>query len=308
MSEKIRKYKKKYLNVLSVNTLILILAIVFLTIGFDIQKKYDFFGQLITELLIVLLPALLIARTGNTRSILRINKISLKDVFFTITIVILAYPIILLLNGLFMSLFSSVMEFKNSTHQLITLDTSMYNYLVFYCIVPAICEEVLFRATVMNAYEIFGSKFAILMSSLVFALFHFDIQNFMAPLLLAILFANILNLTNSIYAAIIAHFTNNVIAVLFSRYVGDDFFKLLWQTKIAREIGSLQLFIIILLILISIISSILLKFLFKHFKKESLKNKEGRIVYRQVEGIDLFNFVPILGLVILYIIYYYIVF
>lgn len=303
-----KKYKKKYLNVLSVNTLILILAIVFLTIGFNIQQKYEFKGQLLTEIFIVLLPALFIARTGNFKRVLKLNKISIKNILLTILIVIFAYPIILLLNGLFMSLFSSIMEFTNISRQMINLDTSIYNYLLYYCVVPAICEEVFFRATVMNAYEIYGSKFAIIMSALVFALFHFDIQNLMAPFLLGILFANVLNLTNSIYAAIIAHFTNNIIAVLFSRYVGDEFFKYLWQTKIAREIGSLQLFIIIILIALSIVSAIFLRMLFKHFKKENLSKNNNKIVFREIEGMDLFNFVPILALIILYIIYYYIVF
>ncbi len=303
-----KKYKKRYLNVLSVNSLILILAIVFLTIGFDIQKKYDFMGQLITEVFIILLPALFIAKTGNIRKVLRVHKISFKNIFLTVLIVILAYPIILLLNGIFMSLISSFMDFTNSSRDLIDMDPNIYNYIIFFCIVPAICEEVLFRATVINAYDIYGTKFAIGMSALVFALFHFDIQNFVAPLLLGILFGNILKLTDSLYAAIIAHFTNNIIAVIFSRYINERFSKMLWQTEMARQIGSLQLFIVIILIVLSILCSLILRLLFKHLKKEQMREERNITAYREVEGIDIFNFVPILALVILYIIYYSIVF
>ena len=66
--------------------------------------------------------------------------------------------------------------------------------------------------------------------------------------------------------------------------------------------------IIILLIVVSIFSVILIRLILKNLKKESQEDVEIKIRYRDVEGIDLFNFVPIIALVILYFIYHYIVF
>ena len=293
---------------MSVNSLTLVLAIIFLTIGFNIQERLSFWGTFITEIGIVLVPALLISSTGNVKEVLKIKKVPLKSLLLTIILVILIYPVILLLNGVFLSLLSNFVEYKNFPMELMLQNVPIFNYLIFMCLVPAICEEVFFRGTLTNAYNVYGEKFSIIVSALVFALFHFDIQNFIAPFLLGLLFASLIEVTGSILPAIVAHFVNNVIAVLTARYFNDRFFDFLRQTKFTREIGSLELSIIIILVLLSILSIVLSRFILKNLRKENLGQKEVKIRYRDVEGIDLFNFVPLIALVILYFIYHYIVF
>ncbi|WP_082676812.1 type II CAAX endopeptidase family protein [Peptoniphilus phoceensis] len=303
-----RTYKKKNLNVMSVNSLTLVLAIIFLTIGFNIQERFSFWGTFITETLIVLLPALLISSTGDVKEVLKIKKVSFKSLGKTIILVVLIYPVILLLNGVFLSLLSNFIEYKNFPMEIMLQNVPILNYLIFMCLVPAICEEVFFRGTLTNAYNVYGERFAIVVSALVFALFHFDIQNFIAPFLLGLLFASLIEYTGSIIPAIVAHFINNVIAVLTARYLNERLFDFLRQTKFTREIGSLELSIIIILVLLSIFSFILSRLILKSLKEENNKCKEVKIRYRDVEGIDLFNFVPLIALVILYFIYHYIVF
>lgn len=303
-----RTYKKKNLNVMSVNSLTLVLAIIFLTIGFNIQERFSFWGTFITETLIVLLPALLVSSTGDVKEVLKIKKVSFKSLGKTIILVVLIYPVILLLNGVFLSLLSNFIEYKNFPMEIMLQNVPILNYLIFMCLVPAICEEVFFRGTLTNAYNVYGERFAIIVSALVFALFHFDIQNFIAPFLLGLLFASLIEYTGSIIPAIVAHFINNVIAVLTARYLNERLFDFLRQTKFSREIGSLELSIIIILVLLSIFSFILSRFILKSLKEENNKYKEVKIRYRDVEGIDLFNFVPLIALVILYFIYHYIVF
>ena len=301
-------FKKKTLNVMSVNTLTLILAIIFLTIGFNIQEKFNFLGTFITEVFIILLPAILISSTGSLKEVLKIKKTSFEVILKTIIIVILSYPIILLMNGIFLSLLSNFIEYKNFPMEILLQNVPIFNYLIFMCLVPAICEEIFFRGTLVNAYNVYGEKFAIVVSALVFALFHFDIQNFIAPFLLGLLFATVIEYTGSILPSIVAHFVNNIIAVFTARYVNERLFEFLRRTKLSREIGSLELSIIILLILISILSVILIRVILKNLKKERESRENVRIRYRDVEGIDLFNFVPIIALVILYFVYHYIVF
>ena len=80
------------------------------------------------------------------------------------------------------------------------------------------------------------------------------------------------------------------------------------QTKFSREIGSLELSIIIILVVLSIFSIILGRFIMKSLKEENKAEGQVKIRYRDVEAIDLFNFVPLIALVILYFIYHYIVF
>lgn len=305
------RYKKKNLNVLSVNTLTLVLSIFFLTVGYHIQNKDFFKGTFINEVFIILIPALLICGSGKRTEVLRVKKLEYINVIRVIIIVILSYPIILLLNGIFSSFLSSFIELKNFSMDVLLMEESFMRYLLFMCVVPAVCEEIFFRGALINSYDIYGGKFAIIMSSLVFALFHFDIQNFIAPFLLGILFGNLLELTGSIFAAILAHFTHNIIAILTSKYLNDILFNYLKQTNLAQDIGSLQLFIILMLFLISIVSAVLLRVLFKQMDKEK-KHRENRlgvrVRVREIQSIDFFNFVPIVALIILYFIYYAIVF
>ncbi|EFI41322.1 type II CAAX endopeptidase family protein [Peptoniphilus sp. oral taxon 386] len=306
-----KKYKKKNLNVLSVNTFTLVLSIFFLTIGYSIQSKSFLKGTFINEVFIILIPALLLCGTGKRTEVLRIKKLSSINVIRVIIIVILSYPIILLINGIFLNFLSTFIELKNFSMDMLLKDESLSSYLFFMCIVPAICEEVFFRGALINSYDVYGGKFAILMSSLVFALFHFDIQNFIAPLLLGIIFGNLLELTGSLFASILGHFTNNLIAIFATKYLDDTVFTYLKHTDLAQDIGSLQLYIIILLFLISIVSMVLLRLLFKQMDKEKRLREERlgiRKRVREIQSIDFFNFVPILALIILYFIYYAVVF
>lgn len=303
------RYKKKNLNIISVNTMVLILSVLFLTVGYNIQAQKQFLGTFVIEVFMILIPAFVISSTGVRKEVLKLNKISFKNLMMSVVLVILSYPIILLLNGLFLSLLSNFIEYKNYPMEFLQKNLSIGNYIFFICIIPAICEEIFFRGVITNAYEVYGKNFAIIMSALVFSLFHFDIQNFIAPLLLGILFGYILEYTNSIYGAMIAHLTNNIVAFVSARYVNNIIFNYLWHTDISREIGSLELFIIILLLAISIICIIFIRFILKYFKNErKLWLKDVKIHYRDVEPIDIFNFVPIIALVILYFIYHYIVF
>ncbi|MGO1581340.1 MAG: CPBP family glutamic-type intramembrane protease [Peptoniphilaceae bacterium] len=309
--KKNKKFKKKNLNVLSVNTMTLVLAILFLTIGNSIQSKSFFVGTFINEIFVILIPSLLLCGSGKRTEVLKVKKLSLINFIRVIIIVILSYPIILLLNGIFLSFLSHYIDLKNFSMDVLLINESIPRYLFFICLVPAICEEIFFRGALINSYNIYGGKFAIMMSSLVFALFHFDIQNFIAPLLLGILFGNLLELTGSIYAAIIGHFLNNVIGFFTSKYINDAIFNFLNHTNLAQDIGSLQLYLIIILSLVSIISFFLLKVIFNRMNKEKLirESREGvKNRIRYIQSVDFFNFVPILSLIILYFIYSALVF
>lgn len=305
------KYKKRNINVLSINTAMLLLSVLFLLIGSHIQNKDFFMGSLINEVFFILLPAIILGLTGKFRVVLSIRHISIKNILRVIVIMLLCYPIILLINGLFLTLFSNFTEFNNFSMKIVNGSSNIQRYLIFMCLVPAICEELLFRGALLNAYDIYGAKISILFSAFVFAIFHFDIQNFIAPLLLGIVFGNLLNLTGSIFACIVAHFTNNVIALISSRYINDTLFLYLEKTNLAQDIGSVQLYIITLLIIISVISCVLLKYIYSKMKYEKRKIDnifEIKHRTREIRSVDLFNFVPIIAMIILYFIYYKIVY
>lgn len=81
--------------------------------------------------------------------------------------------------------------------------------------VPAFCEEVLFRGYILKAFEkSWGIITAILVSGLIFGLYHVQLTNLLPLATLGILFAVVTWLSGSIWPAIVAHFVNNGSMVL----------------------------------------------------------------------------------------------
>ena len=81
-----------------------------------------------------------------------------------------------------------------------------YFFLSVLCIaiIPAFGEEILFRGAVFSGFKTMGAKKAILLSALLFSLFHM-----------------VLLISSSIFATIIMHFLNNLIVIIYSSYLQD---------------------------------------------------------------------------------------
>lgn len=84
-------------------------------------------------------------------------------------------------------------------------------------ILPAICEEVIFRGVVLQGLRTrFGDFVAIIISALMFALMHMSLQQFVYPFLLGCIMGWIVLRTGSIISSIIVHFINNFLVVTFA--------------------------------------------------------------------------------------------
>lgn len=99
-------------------------------------------------------------------------------------------------------------------------------------ILPAICEEFLHRGVLLNGLKEIGIKKTILISSLMFGLLHFNINQFFYATILGMLMALVGVVSKSIYPAMIIHFTNNAISVYLSSaesygWFGKNFYNYL---------------------------------------------------------------------------------
>lgn len=79
-------------------------------------------------------------------------------------------------------------------------------------VAPGICEEIMHRGLLLRAYEKRGTYKAVIIVSILFGLFHFDITNLIGPILLGLLIGYYVVRTNSILAGMFAHFLNNAFA------------------------------------------------------------------------------------------------
>jgi len=86
--------------------------------------------------------------------------------------------------------------------------------LLLIAVLPAVCEELLFRGMIQRGLERIGAGWSIFLSGLLFGLFHFDFQRLAAQTLIGFLAAYVVYRTGSIFNGMILHFCNNGLLTL----------------------------------------------------------------------------------------------
>lgn len=92
-------------------------------------------------------------------------------------------------------------------------------YLLNMTVLPAVVEELVHRGIVLGSLRRYGDGFAIVISSILFAMLHRNMVQAPNALLLGLLLGYFMVKTNSIFTSMTIHFVNNLIAVLLSIFV-----------------------------------------------------------------------------------------
>lgn len=189
-----------------------------------------FFTNMILQMVIFILPALFYCK-------LRRRKITHSSYTFA---VLPAHPIFLLsmfgvivlgsmLVNLGVAAFSNTAEeFGASASTTLTqiADASGVMYVIFsFCIIPAITEEFFFRGILLSEYSDNSPSAAVLLSTLAFALSHFDLIQLPAYILSGLLLAFSVRVTRSLLTPILLHCAVNLFNVFLLPY--------LWQITLA---------------------------------------------------------------------------
>lgn len=168
---------------------------------------------------------------------------------------------------------------------------------VIYCLVPAVCEELIFRGIIFNGLNRrFKTPVAITLSALLFALFHVSLQQLVYPFILGMIMAWVVARTGSIVASMIIHFVNNFLVVLMA-YLSNvtsfsmDLPHVWWSYLVAAA----------LLLVMGLIFFLIDKFYFKGKNKEEIEKEEKTSVFLYVAisvGVAIFLVMTILNFVI----------
>ncbi len=252
--------------------------ITLLVVGFDIENADINTLRIMTmsgQLLFILLPAILLSQLiyKNTSSVLRIKLPSLKETGVFILGFLILTPFLqellyiqnylferLAENFIFIEKLKIILDEFNtvidSTYASMLNATNIYEgflVVLVVSIIPALCEEFFFRGFVQNSFEKSITPFwAILISSVVFGLYHLNPMSLFALIILGIYFGYAAYKSNSIFIPIILHFINNFLAVIAYFVYGDDDFTELESIKdmsFGEHAISLVLWISIFLVL-----------------------------------------------------------
>lgn len=208
---------------------------------------------LINEYILILIPVLayVFIKKLNIREVFRFNKIGVLPALLILLVSVPAYLAALMLNNAVVYLLQYIGDVPNQPIPVPKNIAELIVGIIIVAVSPAICEEMLHRGILLRAYENRGSMKAVVITSIFFGIFHFDITNLLGPIFLGLLIGYYVIRTNSIFAGMFAHFLNNTIAELFQYYYRD----VPQPDKItisAEEMGSVILYGTIGLILVGI--------------------------------------------------------
>lgn len=134
-------------------------------------------------------------------------------------------------------------------------------------VLPAIGEEILFRGIVFNGLR---SRFfdwgAILLSALMFALMHGNLQQLLYPFILGTVMGWIVMRTGSLISSMIVHFTNNFLVVMFA-YIQN-------VTGFSLALPNTWWFYLVAILLLAVTGAIYFiidRYYFKHKNKEDVE-------------------------------------
>ncbi|MBF4692815.1 type II CAAX endopeptidase family protein [Fusibacter ferrireducens] len=265
--------RSQHYNILEANVLFLVLAGVFLTFGAYVQSRNVLSGLLITEYGIILIPILMytLITKKDFKAIFRMKLIPIKQVIKIMGIAVLLLPTIAVVNLitiLIIEIFSDAIVVDIPTAQ---TGVQYLGLMFIISITAGICEEGFFRGMVLDAYETeLGRKWGAIFSGILFAIFHFNPQNFLGPLVLGIMFSYLVQMTGSIFAGVIAHATNNGIAVSMGFLVNlmsDDMDAISQSNQMFESTGTL-LIVIVFYGILAIGFALLIRGLLKSLKSD----------------------------------------
>lgn len=87
-------------------------------------------------------------------------------------------------------------------------------FLMYVCLVGPILEEIIFRGFILKSMQRYGNLTAIIVSAILFSMFHLNLVQFVNPVLMGIILAFIAIKSNSIVPSIIVHIFNNTITFM----------------------------------------------------------------------------------------------
>lgn len=196
-----------------------------------------FVGNSVGQILFLGLATWFYARLHTSRtsrkSFLRFNfrNDTLRYMLLAVVLVVAGQPVIWFLSWLntlipmpdaFTNIQTSQMEMIEN---FLKSDHMMWLTLFHVAVVPAICEEVLYRSYVLRAFEkSWGIWPAIIISGLLFGLYHVQLSNLFPLAAIGILLAYITWVSQSVLPAMAGHFANNGGSVLYGTYYPESAF------------------------------------------------------------------------------------
>ncbi len=222
-----------YFNVQSIITSII--AFVYMTVS-GINLEGNYFERLnellellapplriivfISQYLLMFLPAIWIIKKWHTsKSVweyIRLQRGSIVHILLAPVITLLFIPLGIVISNFFIDLLN-IPDFYLEIGTIIFKANSLTEFIwlvIVISITPAICEEIFFRGYVQRTFERSINIHSVWITGIIFGLYHLQPLGLITLSLMGILFGYFYYVSKSIIPSMLAHFTNNFLAIL----------------------------------------------------------------------------------------------
>lgn len=202
-----------------------------------------------------------------------------------------------LLSGI-LNYFELFVKFIGKSANSVSYPLNTKNYLISLislALIPAICEELFFRGVLVNSLKEKGDIFAIIFSSIMFAIFHFSLSQLLYPICFGLILSIVYLRTKNIFFPMLLHFVNNALTISIQYFSHTT-------SQFSHSFLNLMYAIITFAIWI-----VIMYYLFKDFKSHQ-KNNSSNVDLKNSYTLDLktkkFNNLIFYGSIILMIVIY----
>ena len=216
-------------------------AVLFLALGPLLSRRDPLWGVVLTEFIAIGLPAMYCRKRFRTKER---KAMSLKEAAI---LTVALFPVILVINGLFLEGLNQLLPLENQNLDIIKSNGSLIKQLITLAIIPAFFEELFFRSVICEQFARRSPMGSVLFSAILFALFHFQWQNSMAPFLFGLALGYIY-LYGGLKASVFSHFLYNFCSILFVRSFSESWMKTLGDLALVRGMGGVKNFMTLVLL------------------------------------------------------------
>lgn len=259
-------------------------AVLFLVLGPLLSRRDPLWGVVLTELIAIGLPTIYWRKRFRAKER---KTMSLKEAAI---LTVALFPVILVINGLFLEGLNQLLPLENQNLDIIKTGGSLIKQLITLAIIPAFFEELFFRSVICEQFARRSPKGSVLFSAILFALFHFQWQNSMAPFLFGLVLGYIY-LYGGLKASVFSHFLYNLCSILFVRSFSESWMKTLGDLALVRGMGGVKNFMTLVLLVGSALGVFII--LRKSFKRPLPKG--GPVIHGK-------EWIPVGALVLVYVI------
>lgn len=198
---------------------IVVLLLLSLYLGLATTVESVFGSTVLNQLLILGMPLLLVwYMKSDVKTLFSLKIPKIKDVVGGFVLYIGVYALMLIVSYVLIVIFPESAQNTQMTFDILLEQPFLLVVLVM-AVMPAIGEELYFRGLIFGSLRSrYQAVWAILISALVFGVFHFSLVKILPTGMLGACFAYITYVSGSIYVGMFLHFFNNLLSAIAMKY------------------------------------------------------------------------------------------